>query len=844
MTKSEDLPRTTEPFLAPAYPQPKATICSESTIHSSSTWFDPTVPILDHPCHSSPTLLLSRLTTFECMTYVLCPSFRLSVARHNALEAAKALIILQEQIQEAEWEDVAQGFRARRTYSPKEMQFHPCLRFARDASEALRTAAGVMAYTDNDLYISTINSERGKMDLDSLGACNMADSNFPLTVPRPGGMPTLKKRCSWCGSNTVHVYKCRAWRVSNTCCNNNTNTPSNVSPVRRDLPLSACTSCPTDQSSYISSLSRMSSLSSSAVVLEHLTHTCLAPRPVEEGLATLSLDHLSNEDLIAYVRILLQACRLGITVKEMIEPLGFMEWTLTGHIYLRLARYRERIMFSTSGKLCVKYRDHPTPWDDIPQHEKIPDVLPDFPKSPVMVPHMYLHHGVTSGCNVYEWEGKGKNELRQLFQETEEEMKWRGGGYAISIRTNAAVDGPYLTQGDHTWINLHTPDGKVYAFGLYRPEKCEAEKTRYGLVAYMNFRIKRGTILEDWREFFDNRISNLVIAINARQFHAIKQQVEADHALGAPYHLTQHNCSLYCIRLLRRHAGIDMTRPFHTHGDFVDSHELAQKRKSCTDLLSDMHLCSSRLSSRKANAFQIEGSPPPQLAHRARSASDIVQPLQQLIPPEEGTVPQHSNLSPFDHEANAVTSDRAINRHESDCGLPLTPSTEIVGSLTLPLTVYRLPRATPQRFSPFPHLLDTAISPFMYYGEFFIDLHLFHRVMRVYSSLPPLVRYVPDILSRVFWNMVQVVLGGLHVEKELLSNGVRVKPVYHHYYEPLCVWRMRGKTPAPFMIGQCITPAILSVRADLGGRKLLIPREWVVEELGPMEDGNWEGESL
>lgn len=299
-------------------------------------------------------------------------------------------------------------------------------------------------------------------------------------------------------------------------------------------------------------------------------------RDAIDSLKKIVSDPLNKEDegLINTMKEKLQACRLGLTVAEMSAAPGFSTWARSVFLYLRLARYRERLMFDGEQRLCIKYNDKYTPWVDIPDDIKAARTLPSFDQCPFMVAHHYLLHGVVAACNVYEWPD---NKLRQLFQETPEELQARGGGYAISIRTSTNEGGPRFSQGDHSWINLHSADGKVYAVGLYRPNKSSQEKTTWGVLASGHLKVKLGTLIDDWSEFYDDNITNLTVAINETQFQAVVQKLEADHLTGAPFQMADYNCSMYALSLLRL-CGVDMARPFHGGDDFVDSAQVAAAR--------------------------------------------------------------------------------------------------------------------------------------------------------------------------------------------------------------------------------------------------------------------------
>lgn len=78
--------------------------------------------------------------------------------------------------------------------------------------------------------------------------------------------------------------------------------------------------------------------------------------------------------------------------------------------------------------------------------------------------------------------------------------------------------------GDHTWLNLKTPDGKIYSTGLYRQGKKEwFDNIKIPL------RVKKGYYMSpDMSEFWPGPIQRIPVEITKDDFDVIKKSIEED----------------------------------------------------------------------------------------------------------------------------------------------------------------------------------------------------------------------------------------------------------------------------------------------------------------------------
>jgi len=149
----------------------------------------------------------------------------------------------------------------------------------------------------------------------------------------------------------------------------------------------------------------------------------------------------------------------------------------------------------------------------------------------------YDKSGVCSS-NHYDWK-----ELKPFKRE--ENHSW-GKRYLLELC--CLCTGKFRLFGDHTWVRLKTPEGDVYAPGLYR----ENNRIREG------WRVQQGRIQNpDISEFWPEKIRTIGFEIDARAFLRIKGQIEEDHVSEIPFHVFRKNCTEYALGLAQL-AGINI----------------------------------------------------------------------------------------------------------------------------------------------------------------------------------------------------------------------------------------------------------------------------------------------
>jgi len=130
----------------------------------------------------------------------------------------------------------------------------------------------------------------------------------------------------------------------------------------------------------------------------------------------------------------------------------------------------------------------------------------------------------------------------------EDPQDW-GKRYLAEYCITCKSPGKIQLQGDHAWLRLRTPKGKVYSVGLYRPEK------RRGFLQNFKapFSAKRGYLMQpDVSEFYPFPIHSLKIGITKEQFDRIVKALEEDKAKEEEliFSLFGKNCAQYVQKKL------------------------------------------------------------------------------------------------------------------------------------------------------------------------------------------------------------------------------------------------------------------------------------------------------
>lgn len=183
---------------------------------------------------------------------------------------------------------------------------------------------------------------------------------------------------------------------------------------------------------------------------------------------------------------------------------------------------------SVFGHTKIQYQGR----DALPQeYESILKAPP--PPSPAGLPHLYnprWQYGQEGAQNrtFYDW--TEWTPFRTTFPQDQ---------YTLEICCLCADH--FRLFGDHSWIRIITPEGKIYSAGLYREDNfvstgCEWKKGR----------IQSPDISEFWKEPIHTRS----FPIEESGFQAIKKRLEEDHQKSdLHFHVIGRNCTAYTMEL-------------------------------------------------------------------------------------------------------------------------------------------------------------------------------------------------------------------------------------------------------------------------------------------------------
>ncbi len=128
--------------------------------------------------------------------------------------------------------------------------------------------------------------------------------------------------------------------------------------------------------------------------------------------------------------------------------------------------------------------------------------------------------------------------------------KW-GNQYVVEIVTSLTDRGEDRPSGDHSWLRLKTPDGKIFSFGIQAP------LTKFKDLFKNRLKIVLGGCADnpDRYETMDrheNFFHETEIAINEEKFETLKNEMERISKLGVPFGWLSSNCTTMIRKLLNK----------------------------------------------------------------------------------------------------------------------------------------------------------------------------------------------------------------------------------------------------------------------------------------------------
>ena len=243
---------------------------------------------------------------------------------------------------------------------------------------------------------------------------------------------------------------------------------------------------------------------------------------------------------------------MGISSKALDETInpGFEKFARENRLERCLIVFDHKLQVASDGKLSIFYQGKFQPWEAVREIAlaKPQDLIgsaSEFYNPPIK----YSSNGVVNESR-YAW-----TELKPLKRE--ENPSW-GKRYILEIC--CLCTGHLRLFGDHTWVRLKTPEGDIYAPGIYREDND----------IWTGFTLKKGKVQNpDVSEFWPEKIHTISFEISEEAFFKIKQKIESDHNEDRlHFQLVEENCTNYALDLAKI-AGIDIPTKVNFVSNFI-----------------------------------------------------------------------------------------------------------------------------------------------------------------------------------------------------------------------------------------------------------------------------------
>lgn len=154
----------------------------------------------------------------------------------------------------------------------------------------------------------------------------------------------------------------------------------------------------------------------------------------------------------------LTAYRFGITAENLNASVGLEQFTETkGFLYNYLAKYRHTLKVADNKSQVQILMDNKyVDWSEAKA------AVADQPDAPGVWPWKYTKSGLKN-TDLSTWTEADLDD--RTFQRDKYKVP---GQYLFSYCVYSSSKGPRYS-GDHAWLRLITPEGKIYEFGKYRP---------------------------------------------------------------------------------------------------------------------------------------------------------------------------------------------------------------------------------------------------------------------------------------------------------------------------------------------------------------------------------------
>lgn len=260
-------------------------------------------------------------------------------------------------------------------------------------------------------------------------------------------------------------------------------------------------------------------------------------------LRSLNPQQLSEPHVSDCCRQLL-AAKLGVEVGVFSANPEFEEFALKSHLERYLSDYDHEIRVNPENQqISLMFEGKYQTWEVIKdQINLLPLPEKNHPDNPRQM-WLYGQNGVQKR-DMYAW--------TKLTPYKVVKPDW-GNRYLFEF--TVCCNPSFGLNGDHSWLELKTPQGEIYSVGLYRPGKTRSIDT-----FHTPLRVKKGYLMSpDVSVWWPTPIHRIPVEITKEQFKKIKTSIESDkmNEENRHFQLFNGNCQEY-VNEKAKIAGIDL----------------------------------------------------------------------------------------------------------------------------------------------------------------------------------------------------------------------------------------------------------------------------------------------
>ncbi len=229
----------------------------------------------------------------------------------------------------------------------------------------------------------------------------------------------------------------------------------------------------------------------------------------------------------------LLAAKLGLSLKIFLKNPGFEQFAFKSHLERYLMDYNHEIRVNPDtleiSLLCEGvYTTWPKIEVNLARWQQASNDVPEYPR----LTWSYGTQGVQRK-DLYAWSRLEPYKVLETHD-------W-GNRYLFEFC--ACCGDSVQLNGDHSWLELKTPQGEIYSVGLYRPGKMSSLETYQ-----FPMRVKKGYLMApDVSIWWPTSIYRIPVEISKDQFEEIKSSIEHDkkNEDACCFQLFNGNCQEY-----------------------------------------------------------------------------------------------------------------------------------------------------------------------------------------------------------------------------------------------------------------------------------------------------------